>query len=152
MTKKCSKCGETIGEESLFCPKCGSYIMSAGSKKSYPIKWIAITGICIVLLLFAGAFFINHSSKTDTTLSMISNSNLDASNEYTVQLKDVNNRVLADKFITVKFNNESYTLVTDKNGTASINLTVIKGSFEVKSYFKGDSKYNDAHSSDIVIK
>ena len=75
-----------------------------------------------------------------------------ASNEYTVQLKDVNNRVLADKFITVKFNNESYTLVTDKNGTASINLTVIKGSFEVKSYFKGDSKYNDAHSSDIVIK
>ncbi len=89
MTKKCSKCGETIGEESLFCPKCGNYVMSAGSKKSYPIKWIVITGICIVLLLFAGVFFINHSSKTDTTLSMISNSNLDASNEYTVQLKDV---------------------------------------------------------------
>ena len=53
MTKKCSKCGETIGEESLFCPKCGNYVMSAGSKKSYPIKWIVITGICIVLLLFA---------------------------------------------------------------------------------------------------
>ncbi len=152
MTKKCSKCGEIIGEESLFCPKCGSHVRVTGSKRSYPIKWIAIAGICIALLVFAGVFITNHSSKTDTTLSMISDSNLDASNEYKVQLKDSNNKVLEGQFINVELNNQSYTLVTDKNGTAAINFTIIKGSFDVKSYFKGNDVYNEAHSSDIVIK
>lgn len=153
MTKKCSNCGETINEESLFCPKCGSYAKVEPSENRYPTKWIIITGICIILLiLVTGTLFINHSSRTDTALSMISDSNLGSSNEYDVQLKDADGNLLADKFITVEFNNETYTLVTDSNGTASINLTVGDGSFEVKSFFKGDNDYNDAHSSDIIIK
>ena len=152
MTKKCSNCGEIIAEESLFCPKCGSYAQVAKPKRDYPVKWIIITSACIILLIIVSAFAISHSSRTDTTLSMISDSNLDSSDEYVVQLRDADNNVLADKFITVEFNNNTYTLVTDANGTAAINLTVGDGSFEVKSYFKGSDVYNEAHSSDIVIK
>lgn len=152
MTKKCSNCGEIIAEESLFCPKCGSYAKVAKPERNYPIKWIVITGACIILLIIVGSFAISHSSRTDTVLSMISDSNLDSSNEYAVQLRDADKNVLAGQFITVEFNNNTYTLVTDANGTAAINLTVGDGSYEVKSYFKGNDVYNEAHSSDIVIK
>ena len=153
MTKKCSNCGETIDDESLFCPKCGSHAKVKSSENSYQTKWVIITGICIIMLiLVTSTLFINHSSRTDTALSMISDSNLGSSDEYVVQLKDANGNPLADKFITVELNNNTYTLVTDGNGAASINLTVGDGSFEVKSFFKGDDDYNEAHTSDIIIK
>lgn len=151
MTKKCSNCGEIIDDESLFCPKCGSYA-KVGSSREYPLKWILITAACIVLLIIVCAFAVSHGSRTDTTLTMISDSNLDSSNEYMVQLRDADKNVLAGEFITVEFNNNTYTLVTDANGTAAINLTAGDGSLEVKSYFKGNDVYNEAHSSDIVIK
>lgn len=83
---------------------------------------------------------------------MLSDSNLDSSNQYRVALKDAGNNPLKDKFIVVEFGNNTYKLKTDGNGTASINLTLSDGSHEIKSYYKGDDTYNDAHSSDIIVK
>ena len=152
MSRKCSNCGESIADDSLFCPKCGSYTKGNNKPRSFPVKLIAIAGIIIVLLLVAGYAIMNHNSKTDTTLTMLSDSNLDSSNQYRVVLKDSKNSPLPHKFIIVEFGNDTYKLKTDANGTAIINLTVSKGSHEIKSYFKGDDTYNDAHSSDIVVK
>ena len=152
MQRKCEKCGEVIEDESLFCPKCGRYVKMENKKKSYPVKWIGIALLLIVLIIAAGLFFTQNSTKTDTTLTMTSNSHLDSSNEYSVVLKDASNNSLADEFIQVEVGNQTYTLQTDSNGTASINLTISKGSHEIKSFFKGNDKYTECHSSDIVIK
>lgn len=152
MSRKCSNCGESIADDSLFCPKCGSYTKDNQKPRSFPLKWIAIAGIIIVLAVVAGYAISNHNSKTDTTLVMLSDSNLDSSNQYRVALKDAGNNPLKDKFIVVEFGNNTYKLKTDDNGTASINLTLSDGSHEIKSYYKGDDTYNDAHSSDIIVK
>ena len=152
MARKCSNCSEVIDDDSLFCPECGSYTLEISKAKKYPMKWVVLALVFIILIAIAGLYFFEHTSKTDTSLSLVSNSNLDSSNEYSVQLKDSSSNPLAFKFISVKFNNNTYTLQTDRNGIASINLTVKDGSHEVKSYYKGDAKYNEAHSSDILVK
>lgn len=152
MARKCSKCGEINEDNSLFCQECGSYTQEIKKDRNYPVKWIVLAIIIIALAVAAGMFISVHNSKIDTTLTMISNSHLDSSNEYSVELKDANNHVLSNEFIIVEFNNSTYTLQTDSNGTASINLTVGDGSYEVKSYYKGSDVYNDAHSSDIIVK
>lgn len=152
MARKCSKCSEVIEDDALFCPECGSYTLEIKGKNKYPLKWIVLALVCIVLISVAGFYFLEHNSKIDTTLALVSNSNLDSSNEYSVELKDSAKNPLAGKFITVEFENDTFTLQTDSNGIASINLTVDKGSNEVKAYYKGDSSYNEAHSSDILVK
>ena len=152
MARKCSKCGEVTEDDSLFCPECGSYTLEIKEKNKYPLKWIALALVCIALVTVAGFYFLDHNSKIDTSLTLVSNSNLDSTNEYSVELKDSAKNPLAHKFITVEFNNDTYTLQTDSDGIASINLTVKDGSHEVKAYYKGDSSYNEAHSSDIIVK
>ena len=152
MARKCSKCSEVIEDDALFCPECGSYTLEIKDKNKYPLKWIVLALVCIVLISVAGFYFLEHNSKIDTTLALVSNSNLDSSNEYSVELKDSAKNPLAGKFITVEFENDTFTLQTDSNGIASINLTVKDGSHEVKAYYKGDSSYNEAHSSDIIFK
>lgn len=152
MTKECKNCGEVIDDETLFCPKCGKYVEMTSAKKEYPVKWIGIAALVIILIIVAGVFLTGNSSKIDTTLSMTSNSNLGPSNEYSVVLKDASNNPLAGEFIKVEVNNNTYTLKTDSSGTAKINLTLGEGSFEIKSYFKGDDTYSESHSSDIVVK
>ena len=152
MARKCSKCSEVSEDDALFCPECGSYTLEIKKENKYPIKWIAVALVCIVALSVAGFYFLEHNSKIDTSLTLASNSNLDSSNEYSIVLKDSAKNPLAGKFITVEFQNNTYTLQTNSNGTASINLTVDEGSHEVKAYYKGDSSYNEAHSSDILVK
>lgn len=152
MARKCSKCGEIVEDDSLFCPECQNYTQKIVNDRKYPVKWIALALIIVIVLLSAGAYFSYHSSKTDTTLTMTSNSHLGSSNAYEVVLKDANGKALVNEFITVEFKNSTYTLQTNANGTASINLTAGDGSYEVKSYYKGSSTYNEAHSSDIIVK
>ncbi len=152
MVKSCKYCGAELSEDTLFCPKCGNYIKRKEADKSSPVKWILIAVACMLLVVAAGMLIATNNSKTQTALTMQSDSNLDASNEYVVYLCDENNNTLADKFIVVEINENSYTLMTDENGFASINLTVGEGSYQVNSYFKGDDKYAESHTSDIIIK
>ena len=151
MTKYCKKCGCEIKDDSLFCPKCGAYVERSKSKISINSKWILI-GIIIVLVIVLGLFLFNGNDKVETNLSMVSQSNSHSSNEYIVLLTDSKNKSLKDKFVNVEFNNNTYTLKTDSEGLAKINLTLSDGSNEVKSYFKGDNEYLESHSSDILVK
>ena len=152
MARKCINCDEIIEDDSLFCPKCGRVTQEEEKVSSYPVKWIAIASLCIILIVAGGFFLSNNNTKTDTSLAVISDSHLGLSNEYSVQLKDADNNALADKFIVVEFLNETYTLKTDSNGIASINLTVSDGTYEIKASFAGDDTYNEAHTSDTIVK
>jgi predicted nucleic acid-binding Zn ribbon protein len=152
MQRKCEKCGEVIEDDSLFCSKCGTYVRITENSKSYSLKWIVVALIAVSLILAAGIFITNYNSKIDTTLAMTSDSDLDSFNTYSVQLKDGNGKFLSDEFVTVQFNNQTYNLKTDSNGTASINLTVTDGSFEISSNYKGNDVYKESHTSDIVVK
>ena len=152
MSKSCKNCGADISDDTLFCPECGIYIKRSGTKKSSPVKWILIAVACMLLVVAAGMLIATNSSKTPTALTMQSDSNLDSLNQYVVYLCDNQNNSLPDKFIVVEIDGNSYTLRTDENGFASINLTLSEGSYQVNSYFKGDDRYGESHTSDIVIK
>lgn len=151
MVKYCENCGAEISDESLFCPECKTYIKRENTEKPSNVKWILI-GIAIVLLIIAaGIFFSNATGKTPTSLSMISTSNLD-SGPYQVSLTDASHNPLADRYITIEVDNITYTIKTDSKGVANITLNLAEGSHEIKAYFKGDDKYDESHTSDIVIK
>lgn len=152
MAKSCKNCGALISDDSLFCPECGNYIKRSESNKSSPVKWILIAIACMLLVIAAGMLISTNNSKTQTTLTMQSDSNMDNLNEYVVYLCDADNNSLADKFIVVEIDNDSYTLKTDENGFAAINLTLEEGSYQINSYFKGDDTYAESHTSDIIIK
>lgn len=152
MVRNCRNCGCEISDESLFCPECGVYIDRADVKKSSPVKWILIA-LAIILLVAAAALFVSSDDgKSETALTMISESNLDASGTYSVLLSDENNNSLPDRFISVSVDNNTYTLKSDSNGVATINLTLSEGSHEITSYFKGDDSYGESHTNDIIIR
>ncbi|MBR0271173.1 MAG: DUF2116 family Zn-ribbon domain-containing protein [Methanobrevibacter sp.] len=151
MARKCKNCGEIISDDSLFCSKCGSYIKRSRVEKSYPVKWIAVAVLCIFLIVLAGFMLSANDTKTATSLVMISSSQFEYSDTFSVQLTDEAGNNLSDKFITVAINDNTYTLKTDSNGTASINLTLADGSYTVNSDFGGDDVYGESHSSDVVV-
>ena len=151
MVKNCENCGAEISDESLFCPECKTYIKRENTEKPSNIKWILIGVAIIILIIAAGIFLSNVTGKAHTSLTMVSSSNLD-SGPYQVALTDASNNPLADKYIRVEVGNVTYTIKTDSEGIASINLTLSDGSHEIKSYFDGDDKYDESDTSDIVIK
>lgn len=150
MVKYCENCGAEISDDTLFCPQCNSYVKRYKEEKTSNLKWVLIGVALIILIIAAGIFFSNIASKTPTTLTMTSSSNLD-SGHYKVLLTDNANNPLADKYITVEFENSTYTLKTNSQGVASINLTVKNGSHEINAKFRGDDSYGESHTSDIVI-
>lgn len=150
MVKYCENCGAEISDESLFCPQCKSYVKRYKKEKTSNLKWVLIGVALIILIIAAGIFFSNTASKTSTTLTMYSSSNL-GTGHYKVLLADSANNPLVDKYITVEFENSTYTLKTNSQGVASINLTVKKGSHEINAKFMGDDSYGESHTSDIVI-
>lgn len=151
MSRKCKNCGEIINDDSLFCSKCGNYIKRSRVEKSYPIKWIAVALLCIFVIVFFGFVISDNDAKTVSSLTMISESHLDYSDTFSVRLTDDADNPLADRFITVAINDNEYTLKTDSDGVASINLTLTDGSYTVNSDFNGDDVYGESHSSDVVV-
>ncbi|WP_407381597.1 zinc-ribbon domain-containing protein [Methanobrevibacter sp.] len=151
MARKCKNCGEIINDDSLFCSKCGNYIRRSGFEKTYPVKWIGVALLCIFLVVFSGFMLSSNDTKVATSLNMISSSQFEYWDTFSVQLTDESGNALADRFITVAINDNTYTLKTDSNGTASINLTLTDGSYTVNSDFRGDDVYGESHSSDVVV-
>ena len=153
MARTCKNCGASIEDELLFCPECGNYVSREEPKRSYSnLRLIAIAVVIMLLITALGLFLQNDPSKIDTSLTMISDSNLDSHNTYSVQLIDANNNSLADQYLTVQVNNTNYTLKTDSNGIATMNLTVPDGPNEINTFYKGNDEYWESHTSDIVVK
>lgn len=73
---------------------------------------------------------------------------------YSVTLKDSNNKVLAKKQIIVKIKNKTYKATTNSKGVAKINVKLTKkGTYKATISFKGDSNYNKiSKTGKIIIK
>jgi hypothetical protein len=70
---------------------------------------------------------------------------------YTVILKDASGKALANKEVTITFNGQTSTLVTDSNGAISYKLTVTKeGTYELTINF--DDSYYVAATGKATIK
>lgn len=152
MVKYCSNCGSEIDDESLFCPNCKTYVKRDNTQKSSNIKWVLVGVAVVILIIAAGIFLSDTTSKVSTTLTMVSSSNLGYNQQYKVLLTDNANNTLADKYITIEIDNSTYTVKTNSKGVASMNLTLSEGSHQINAYFKGDSSYGESHTSDIVVK
>ena len=108
--------------------------------------------VAVIILIIATRIFLSNTlGKNHTSLTMVSSSNLD-SGPYLVALTDASNNPLADKYIRVEIGNVTYTIKTDSDGIVSINSTLTDDYHEIMSYFKGDDKYKESDTSDIVIK
>ena len=151
MVKYCENCGAEISDESLFCPECKTYVKRQNTEKPSNTKWILIGIAVVILIIAAGIFLSDVSTKASTSLTMISSSNLD-SGIYEVLLTDGSGNPLADKYILIEVGNATYTIKTNSEGVANITLNLDEGSHEIKSYFNGDDVYDESHTSDIVIK
>lgn len=152
MVKYCENCGSEIGDESLFCPNCKTYVKRENTQKTSNVKWILVGVAVVILIIAAGIFLSNTTGKVPTTLTMVSGSNLGYNQQYKVLLTDNANNTLADKYITIEIDNTTYTIRTNSEGVASMNLTLSEGSHQINAYFKGDSSYGESHTSDIVVK
>ena len=51
MARKCSKCGEIVEDDSLFCPECQNYTQKIVNDRKYPVKWIALALIIVIVLV-----------------------------------------------------------------------------------------------------
>lgn len=69
-------------------------------------------------------------------------------NVYHITLKDVKNKVLANKTITITYGTRSYTRTTNSNGIAGLKINSAKGSLYKFAYkFNGDSLYGPSSGS-----
>lgn len=60
-------------------------------------------------------------------------------------LKDENNNKLYSKKLQITLNNKVYSVSTDKNGIAKLNINLKNsGSYNLKISFNGDNYYNSA--------
>ena len=57
-------------------------------------------------------------------------------------LKDKNNNALSNKKISITISGKTYTVTTDKNGRASLKLSLKTGTYSTKINFAGDKTYN----------
>ena len=109
----------------------------------------SVLALIIVIIIAAGIYIAGNTHKTDTRLTMSSPSH--SPGEYSVQLTDEDKNPLADQYIQVEIGNDTYTLRTDSNGTARMNLTLEDGTFEIRSLFNGDDIYEESQTTDIVV-
>ena len=65
-------------------------------------------------------------------------------------LTDVQGNPLFNQSLVFTINGNSYTRNTDKNGTASIALNLVAGTYKANVYFKGDSVFNSV-SKNITV-
>lgn len=69
---------------------------------------------------------------------------------YIVILVDEDGTLLVNQSIIFSINNRNYTRTTDGNGTASIGINLISGSYDIISYFEGTSSYKPSTTSNTV--
>ncbi|ADC46974.1 adhesin-like protein [Methanobrevibacter ruminantium M1] len=79
-------------------------------------------------------------AKVNTKLTS-SSSVVRGRNLYTY-LKDKNNNALSNKKISITISGKTYTVTTDKNGRASLKLSLKTGTYSTKINFAGDKTYN----------
>ena len=71
---------------------------------------------------------------------------------YGVTLKDSNSgEVLVNKTVNLVINNAKYTVSTDSNGVASVDLSLNPGKYSVIAYFDGDDAYQASNNFTSIV-
>lgn len=60
-------------------------------------------------------------------------------NRFTVVLKDSDNRLLANKNVTISINGMNYTKTTDENGVAGLNINLNMGKYNITASYKDEN-------------
>ena len=116
-------------------------------------KLIIIALIVIIIAILAiVATFSMESAKTDTKIYFMSNESLSHDDYIKVGLQaefdNLAGKTIYFKFIDEKGNVSEYSVDTDVNGKAKLNLKDIDaGNYTVNVTFEGDDKYNSSSTS-----
>ena len=65
--------------------------------------------------------------------------------EYTIKVTDKNGQPIANSVGTITINNEKYNIKTDANGTATIELSLTPGTYEIETLIEGTYYYSSAY-------
>ena len=101
---------------------------------------ILFNGDEIYLPTATNAQIIINKIKTSITTNNI-NSTYDDLTSLTVTLKDYKNNTLTNKIITVKINDENYTLATNNYGQTTLPLDLAPGNYTAEIIYEGDKIY-----------
>lgn len=115
-------------------------------------KIILIISIVIVAVLAVAMIFGMGMAKTDTKINIMSNDSLSRDDQIKVGLQteseNLGNKTIHFKFIDDEGNVSEYSVGTDVNGKAKLNLKELdSGNYTVNVTFEGDDKYNPTSSS-----
>ncbi len=69
---------------------------------------------------------------------------------YQVELTDNNGIGLANQSIIFSVNNHNYTRSTDDNGIAAIRLSLTSGTYNITSYYSGNTDYESSQTNNLV--
>ena len=70
--------------------------------------------------------------------------------KFSVSLKDENKKAISDVKVKITIAGKTYTQTTNKQGTASLNLNLKSGSYDVLTNFDGDDKYEKQTAKNTV--
>ena len=73
------------------------------------------------------------------------------SERFTVTLKDLNGKPIANADIKITLNNRTYTKTTDKNGETSMGINLNSGVYDVTTEYNGTRVYSTVTIKDTVI-
>ena len=111
---------------------------------------------------YVGGKFIGDAYYKTFTVKVAAKSIIETSNvtsEYNsavnlaVNLKDSKGNALNDKIIKISLNGKNYTVTTDKNGHASLQISLLPGEYIAELFYAGDNVYLSSFAtSKIVVK
>ena len=111
---------------------------------------------------YVGGKFIGDTYYKTFTVKVAAKSIIETSNvtsEYNsavnlaVNLKDSKGNALNDKIIKISLNGKNYTVTTDKNGHASLQISLLPGEYIAELFYAGDDVYLSSFAtSKIVVK
>ncbi len=115
-------------------------------------KNIIIAILVVIIIAGAGAFIFGHSfAKTETQIKIISDDSVQNGEQIQIELKDKQGNAISGQDLSIKFNNQKYTIPTDQNGKAYLTINgQSAGSYDISVEYAGNDKY-DASSANAKI-
>lgn len=74
-----------------------------------------------------------------------------ANDEFTIKLKDMEGNLIANQTITLTINSDTYTLTTNNNGVASVNLSYAVGNYTMNYYYTGLNGYLSSNDTSMLL-
>lgn len=159
MKQYCDQCGAEIGDDELFCSKCGSAvneIMPVKNDSSHHkviiLLLAVIIGLLVLFIVFAG-FGNIFAPKETPALDILTGSSMTTDEYFEVKLTGENGAISGEP-VNVTFSNGKnsyeYSATTNGNGIAKVTPSVELGDYEVKCEFEGNNKYSPVTKTQSV--